>query len=152
MKQSKDPKALIFREARREDILEMKFIRDNVKENMLVSLKIEVKDYEQAMFEDGKGWVCIFEGRVAGFACGRLKQKDVWALFVNSDFESMGIGNRLMQILENWMFENGCEEIKLSTEAGTRAERLYRNRGWVEYAVLANKEIGFILQKPKIFS
>jgi len=142
----------IFREAQKNDIPHMKHIRDNVRENKLVSCQIEILDYEKA-FVDGKGWVCLREDlathtqEIIGFSCGRLKQKDVWALFIDSRYEGKGIGNQLMALLEEWMFANGCEQIHLSTEAQTRAERLYRRRGWREMGRLANGEIEFCLRK-----
>lgn len=137
-----------FREAQFDDIPQMKYIRDHVRENVLVTIKVEIPDYKTALFQDGKGWVCVASGKVVGFSCGRLKQKDVWALFVDQQYESKGIGNRLMELLENWMFKNGCEEIVLSTEAGTRAEKLYRKRKWRYCGVLPSREVEFRLQKP----
>lgn len=135
----------VFREASRADIPQMKYIRDNVVENVLITVKIEIPDYEQAMFVDGKGWVCLFEGEVVGFSCGRLKQGDVWALFIDRAHEGKGIGNKLMELLETWMFANGCREVKLSTEPGTRAEKLYRRRGWEALGLNKNGEMEFRL-------
>ncbi len=126
----------------------MKHIRDHVKENVLVSLKIEEPDYARALFEEGKGWVCTLRGEVVGFSCGRIKQGDVWALFIDSKVEGFGIGSRLMEPLEAWMFSQGCEEIVLSTNPGTRAERLYRRRGWVETGLRPSGELGFRLRNP----
>jgi ribosomal protein S18 acetylase RimI-like enzyme len=138
-----------FREAVPSDIPQMKEIRDNVKENSLISGEINPADYEKALFEDGKGWVCLYESNVVGFSCGRLKHNDVWALFIDSRFEGRGIGNCLMRLLEDWMFSNGCAEIQLSTEAKTRAERLYRRRSWKETEPLPNQEIGFRLSRSQ---
>src|SRR5690606_26001936 len=103
--------ALWFREARLDDIPRMKAIRDNVSENALVSASIEIPDYAKALFVDGKGWVCLDGTEVAGFSCGRLSTSDVWALFVDARYEGRGIGGQLMDLVENWMFSNGCAEI-----------------------------------------
>ncbi len=137
--------AYSFREATHADILKMKLIRDNVRENSLVSGSIEIVDYEQALFVDGKGWVCVHRGDIVGFSCGRLEQSDIWALFVDELHEGRGIGNKLMELAEVWMFWNGCGEIRLTTEAGTRAERLYRRRGWRDHGLLPSGEIDFRL-------
>lgn len=139
---------MIFREAIAADIPALKFIRDNVRENALVNIKIEISDYEQALFRDGKGWVCIVENEIVGFSCGRLKQKDVWALFIKQEYEGKGIGNKLMELLENWMFENGCSQIALTTAPGTRAEKLYLRRGWILTERLPN-DLKFILKCKK---
>lgn len=136
----------LFREAQDRDIPQMKFIRDNVTENTLVSIQINAPEYEKAMFEDGKAWVCLKGDTVIGFSCGRLKQKDVWALFIDQRFEGQGIGQQLLQLLEDWMFANGCLEITLTTSPGTRAEHLYRRRGWQEMGILPSKEIEFRLK------
>jgi GNAT superfamily N-acetyltransferase len=139
-------KSYSFREAQQVDIPQMKFIRDNVTENTLVTIQINLPDYEKAMFEDGKAWVCLKDRTVIGFSCGRLKQKDVWALFIDQRYEGHGIGHQLMQLLEDWMFTNGCSEIVLSTSPGTRAEHLYRRRGWQYMGILPSKEIEFRLK------
>lgn len=139
-----------YREATRADIPKMKHIRDNVVENVLVTVKIEIPDYEQALFVDGRGWVCLCAGEIVGFSCGRLKLGDVWALFIDRAHEGKGLGNRLMELLEVWMFSNGCEELKLTTEPGTRAEKLYRRRGWLEFGVTTSGEIEFRLSKTKL--
>ena len=138
-----------FREAIPNDISAMKVIRDNVKENALVSISIEPNDYMKALFEDGKGWTCLSNDQVVGFSCGRIIQKDVWALFIDSTHEGRGIGNKLMEILENWMFSNGCQEIRLSTTPQTRADRLYRRRGWREIGSLPTGEVEFRLRKSE---
>ena len=67
------------------------------------------------MFVDGKGWVCLDGTQVVGFSCGRLGAGDVWALFVDSKYEKRGIGAQLMELVENWMFSTGCQEITLTT-------------------------------------
>ncbi len=140
---------LLFREAQASDIPQMKFIRDHVTENKLVSIRIEAPDYQQAMFEDGKAWVCLKDGAVIGFSCGRLKQKDVWALFIDQRYEGQGIGHQLMTLLEDWMFASGCHEIVLSTEVGTRAEKFYRRRGWEDMGLLPSNEIKLRLIKKQ---
>ena len=137
----------VYREAVLSDIPAMKYIRDNVSENRLVTMEINEEDYASALFDDGKGWVCVHGGEVVGFCCGRLKQKDVWALFINKEYEGEGIGNQLMELLEKWMFANGIDEIKLSTEQNTRAEKLYRRRNWEPLGILPSHEIELRLKK-----
>lgn len=141
-------KEYIFREATEEDIQQMKLIRDAVRENALGNGSIEIADYQKALFEDGKGWVALFGDQIVGFSCGRLKQRDVWALFIDKSHEGRGVGNQLMQLLEDWMFAKGIEEIELSTEPKTRAEILYRRRGWIEQPFMQGQDLVFRLTKP----
>ena len=137
----------IFREAVAADISTMKHIRDNVRENKLVSCTIEIPDYEKALSVEGKGWVCTYQNEVIGFSCARLPQKDVWALFLREEHEGKGIGNKLMELLEVWMFSQNIDEIFLSTQPGTRAEKLYRRRGWQDIGLCKNGDVEFKLRK-----
>ena len=123
----------------------MKSIRDHVVENVLAHGSIEIADYERALFHDGKGWVGVHGDAVVGFACGRIPQGDVWALFVDRAHEGRGVGRRLLELVEVWMFSAGCRQIVLTTEAGTRAERLYRRLGWEARRVLPDQQIEFVL-------
>jgi ribosomal protein S18 acetylase RimI-like enzyme len=122
----------LYRPAQLADIPALMGIRGAVKENRLVRLRIGEQDYVQALTLDGRAFVCEADGRVVGFVCGRPLKKDVWALFVLPECEGRGIGSGLMDLIEAWMFEQGLEEIVLSTAPGTRAERLYQFRGWQE--------------------
>lgn len=130
-----------------DDIAAMKAIRDNVRENALVGQSIERVDYVQAITIDGRAWVSHDEGAIVGFVCGRLAQRDIWALFVRESHERRGIGDALMATVEAWMFEQGVDCIVLTTEPGTRAERLYRRRGWRCEGVTASSELRFSLRR-----
>lgn len=133
-----------------EDIPALKIIRDTVRENALVTLRIEHEDYVKAFTLEGHAWTCDAKGvedvEPVGFVCVRPAHRDVWALFVRADFEGRGIGNALMDIGEQWMFAHDVDEIHLSTEAGTRAERLYTRRGWQRQGVVRG-EVVFTLRR-----
>ena len=129
------------------DVIAMKDIRDNVRENALVSTRIEHPDYVQAITVDGRAWVYVDDGDIVGFVCGRLVQRDIWALFVRGSHEGLGIGNALMATVEAWMFEQGIDCIALTTAPGTRAERLYRRRGWQYDGTTASGELRFSRQR-----
>lgn len=123
----------------------MKAIRDGVRENALVTLTIGEADYVQAMTVDGRAWVAVEDNRVLGFVCGRLAHADIWALFLDAGAEGRGIGNELMEVVEQWMFASGLTRIELTTEPGTRAERLYRRRGWSAVGTTRSGELHFVL-------
>ena len=130
------------------DIAAMKAIRDAVRENALVSATIEHADYVRAMTQDGRAWVCVDDGEIVGFVCGRHVQRDIWALFLRASHEGRGIGSALMDVVEQWLFDTGITRIELTTEPDTRAERLYRRRGWISTGTTASGEIQFVLTKP----
>lgn len=135
-----------FRPAELADIPELMDIRDSVRENRLVTTVIGHDDYVRALTTEGRAWVCEVDGRVVGFACGRPGHGDVWALFLRQSHEGRGLGGALMDLVERWMFDQGLDEIRLATEPGTRAERLYRRRGWRYLGVLPTGEAAFALR------
>lgn len=134
-----------YRPARVEDIEALMDIRNNVRENALVSTVLTADDYAQALTADGRAWVCEVDGVIVGFSCGRTVQGDIWALFLRQAFEGRGIGNALMQLVEDWMFEQGQTEIWLVTSPGTRAERLYQRRGWSPRGMTKHGEAKYVL-------
>jgi GNAT superfamily N-acetyltransferase len=140
---------LTYRPAELADIPVLMEIRDAVRENRLVTLRIGAEDYVRALSVDGRAWVCEADGRLVGFGCGRPAKKDVWALFVLPEHEGKGIGTALLTRVETWLFEQGLDTITLSTAPGTRAEHLYRHRGWKEAGVTEGGELLFRLTRPK---
>jgi GNAT superfamily N-acetyltransferase len=138
-----------YRPAQLADIPALMEIRRAVKENRLVTLTIGHADYVQALTVDGRAFVAEADGRVVGFVCGRPAKKDVWALFVHPEHEGRGIGSALMELIEAWMFEQGLEEMTLSTAPGTRAERLYLRRGWMDDGAAGQAEQRYRLAKPR---
>jgi hypothetical protein len=44
-------------------------------------------------------------------------------LFLRQTHEGRGIGNALLALVEQWMFDQGQRQIWLVTSPGTRAER-----------------------------
>lgn len=130
------------------DIPAMKSIRDGVRENALRTRSIDAAEYVRAITDDGRAWVCVAGDDIVGFVCGRLRQRDIWALFVRASHEGRGIGNALVDIVERWMFDAGVACIELTTDTGTRAERLYRRRGWTCEGTTADGELRFTLRTP----
>ena len=136
-----------YRIAQVEDIPDLMSIRNNVRENALVSTVLMTEDYVEAITIDGRAWLCEAEGATVGFVCGRFVQSDIWALFVCPSHEGCGIGRALMDIVESWMFGEGIREVRLVTSPGTRAERLYRERGWISRGLLDTGEAEYFLKR-----
>jgi len=87
---------MIFREATLEDIRQIQTIRNSVKENMLSDPALVTdSDCADYLTLRGKGWVCMIENRLVGFSIVDLKDKNIWALFVQPGFENIGIGKKL---------------------------------------------------------
>ena len=138
---------LEYRPAQLADIPALMEIRGAVRENRLVNLRLTPADYVQALTVDGRAWVCKDDGQVVGFVCGRPEKKDIWALFVRPESEGRGIGTALLALIETWLFDQGLDAISLSTAPGTRAERLYKKRGWRAQGGAGRKEQTYRLER-----
>jgi GNAT superfamily N-acetyltransferase len=135
---------MIFRTAETADIYQIQIVRNAVKENRLSDPGlVPDKDVEEYMTERGKGWVCEIDGKIAGFAIVDLIVNNIWALFVHPDFEAIGIGKKLHQMMMDWYFLQTKEKIWLGTAPNSRAEKFYRMQGWREVGMHGKGEIKF---------
>jgi GNAT superfamily N-acetyltransferase len=142
-----DHAPFIFREARVSDIPGLMSVRMSVKENVLSNpALVTPKDNEDYLTRYGKGWLCETGNTVVGFAIVGLTQRNIWALFVHPDFEKMGIGRKLHDLMMDWYFSQTDEKVWLGTSPGTRAETFYRKSGWTENGTYG-KEIKFEMTK-----
>lgn len=135
---------MIIREAVLDDIPGMQVVRNAVKENQLSDPAL-VSDADCAAFISvrGKGWVAIENDTVIGFAIADMKEHNIWALFVDPDYEKKGIGKQLHDRMLNWYFSQTKETVWLSTAPGTRAASFYRKAGWKETGLHGKGEIKF---------
>lgn len=141
---------MIFREAKIEDIKQIQIVRNSVKENTLSSPDLVTdKDCEEFLFERGKGWVCEVDNQIVGFAIADLKENNIWALFLNPEFEGKGIGSKLQSIMLDWYFATGKENVWLGTSPNTRAEKFYNKSGWVRNGMHGSKEVKFEMTKKQ---
>ena len=117
-------------QATRDHVPGIQRVRAAVRENRLVSRTIADSEVIEAIESTGRGFVALVDGEVVGFSIGHATTGNIWALFVDPDFEGLGIGRRLIDVLIGWLGEQGLKELQLSTDPGTRAERFYRACGW----------------------
>lgn len=133
-----------IRTATIDDIPQIMLVRNSVKENKLSHPDaVTAKDCEEFLLQKGKGWVCEIDHKVVGFSMVDLKNKNVWALFLNPNFEKKGIGRKLHYIMLDWYFSQTKENIWLGTSPKTRAEIFYRKSGWKEIGIHGDGEIKF---------
>src|SRR6187549_2584507 len=138
-----------LREAQLSDIPQLQIIRNAVQENRLSDPGlIKDRDYEEFLTTRGKGWVYLMQDKVAGFAIVDVKEHNVWALFVDPEFEKIGIGRELHDKMLRWYFAHHSHALWLSTFPGTRAESFYRKAGWQESGIYGKGEIKFEM-KPE---
>ena len=137
---------MFFREAEVDDIPQIQFVRNAVKENVLSNPAVVTDDdCQEFITERGKGWVCEIDNSVVGFAIADLEDDNIWALFVLPQHEGKGIGKQLHDMMLNWYFNQNKESVWLGTAPNTRAEQFYRKAGWRETGIRANGEIKFEL-------
>ena len=135
---------MIFREAHADDIPQIQIVRNSVKENMLSDPALVTDgDCEEFITRRGKGWVCVIDQTITGFAIVDLKENNIWALFVHPDFEKQGIGRHLHDTMLDWYFNRKTETVWLGTSPHTRAETFYRKAGWTETGIHGKGEIKF---------
>ncbi|MBC7937401.1 MAG: GNAT family N-acetyltransferase [Rhizobacter sp.] len=135
---------MIFREARVSDIPQIQVVRNAVKENRLSNpALVSDADCEEFMMDRGKGWVCITNDTVVGFAIADLKEDNIWALFVDPVFEGKGIGKQLHCLMMDWYFTQNKQHVWLGTSPGTKAEIFYANHGLTATGTVHKNETKF---------
>ena len=139
---------MIFREAKVADIQQIQVVRNSVKENMLSDPGLVTDDdCREFITVRGKGWVCEADNMIVGFSIADLKENNIWALFVRPEYEGMGIGKKLHELMLNWYFSQGKEMVWLGTAPNSRAALFYRKAGWKETGKHGEKEIKFEMNK-----
>lgn len=139
---------MVFREANAEDIPALSEIRLSVRENVLSDpRKVTTEMFAAYLSVSGKGWLCEVDGEVVGFSVSSLRDASIWALFVKPEYEGRGIGTRLLRLATDWLFEMGAASIILSTDANTRADRLYERQGWKRGEIKPDGEVVYRLNK-----
>jgi GNAT superfamily N-acetyltransferase len=133
-----------IREAKIDDIKQLHIIRNSVRENTLSDpCMITENDYEDHITGKGKGWVCEVHNNIVGFAIVDLLENNIWALFLDPNFEKKGIGQLLHKTMLDWYFSHTKKKLWLGTSFNTRAEHFYRKAGWIEAGTHGTNEIKF---------
>src|SRR5690606_34830078 len=112
------------------DIPALMRIRAAVKENVLRSTVLTEQHYREELERDGYGFVTEQNGLITGFTLGNARSGNVWALFVDPQYEGRGHGRRLLDALVAWFLKRNVDTLWLTTSPGTRAEVFYREAGW----------------------
>jgi GNAT superfamily N-acetyltransferase len=138
---------LAFRRAVEDDIPTLMRIRLSVNENRLSDpsrvTHAMCSDYLERL---GRGWVAELEGEIVGFSYA-ARDGSIWALFVDPAREGLGAGKRLLRLAADWLFEIGHDELRLGTEANTRADRFYAAQGWTRGDMKDNIEVWYRLRR-----
>lgn len=141
---------VLLRRATHADIPAMSRIRLAVTENALRDpTRITVAMYEDYLERSGRGWVAEAGGAIVGFSYADNVNASIWALFIQPGREGRGLGKALLAQATDWLFEQGHDCIRLTTGAGTRADRFYAAQGW-RREPLGASEITYTLARPVV--
>ena len=131
--------ATLLRQAERADVAAIFRVRYAVKENRIAPGILSEEDVTAEMEVSGKGWVIEEDGRVVAFAIGNALTGNIWALFVDPEFEGRGFGRRLHDQMLSWLQSRGLHRLWLTTDPGTRAQRFYERSGWRNCGLVAGE-------------
>ena len=135
---------MTIREAVIDDIKQIQRVRNSVTENTLSETNLVTdKDCEEFIIVRGKGWECEIDNQIVGFSIADLKDNNIWAVFLQPEFENLGIGRQLHDIMLDWYFNQTKNNVWLGTSPNTRAETFYRKSGWTEIGTHGKGEIKF---------
>jgi GNAT superfamily N-acetyltransferase len=139
---------MLIREANTGDIPGLMEVRSAVNENRLNSV-IPLERIEAALEVRGKGWVAEHQGEIVGFSMADQEDSMIWALFLLPGWEGRGIGKALLERAVDWLWQQGCQSLWLTTAPGSRAEGFYAHLGWCSVGLTDKGEVRFELQRPR---
>lgn len=137
----------IIRLANLADIDAIFDIRTSVHENhlslvQLAEMGITPSTIRQAILEAPCAWVAEVNGAPVGFSMVDVEDGCVFAAFVLPEFERNGLGRRLMDKAETFLFQHH-QTIWLETAEASRASGFYRSLGWQPVQNLPDGDIRF---------
>ncbi len=139
-----------IRRATVDDIPRIMAIRFAVRENVLSDpSKVTPQLCIDYLDRLGRGWVCECAGEIIGFSYAARRDGSIWALFVLPEHEGQGAGQQLLKAATAWLFNEGHQQVVLSTTVNTRADRFYAAQGWQRGAMKDEVEVFYRLAKLK---
>jgi GNAT superfamily N-acetyltransferase len=121
-----------------EDLPELFDLRGTTRENpypreALRGIGITEESTAALLSTTSRGWLCESGGSKAGFAIGDGKTGEMCVVAVAPIFEGQGVGSRLLDAVEGWLFSLGWKELWLwtSSDPKKRAYSFYIRRDWL---------------------
>lgn len=121
-------------------------VRYSVNENTLTRGRLSDEDLRREIEDTGRGWVIDHDGQIKAFAIGNAQSGNIWALFVSPAAQGMGYGQRLHEVMIDWLRAQNAPTLWLTTGAQTRARGFYERRGWRLVSVSDSGEARYELQ------
>src|SRR5215468_6643227 len=134
--------AVMIRKATVDDWARISEVRNAVRENRLSPANVaRVADTARWIYQHGTFWVWEQDGAIQGFAVADVRDGTIFGLFVHPDYEGRGIARALLPLACEDLRLAGHGIARLSTEAGSRAERFYLRHGWTDTGRRENGEV-----------
>jgi len=130
--------AATFRRAVADDAAELFRVRTSVRDNHQTDEELAAigvtRDSLAEMLDsaDARGWCAERSDRIVAFAIARRSERDLFALFVEPEFEGCGLGSTLLDSAVAWLSEEVSDSLRLTTGRGTPAQAFYLKRGWAD--------------------
>jgi ribosomal protein S18 acetylase RimI-like enzyme len=129
---------MTFRAIEARDVPELFKVRISTRENRMTmealgGMGITHDSTIKALSVSVAGWLCEVSGKIVGFSMGNKNTVEMLVVAVLPEYENAGIGKRLMELLQKWLFAHGHEELWLleNPDPKVRAYAFYRKLGWV---------------------
>lgn len=127
-----------YRPAQSNDVDECIDIRGKTRENAisvtcLAELGISSESWSKLVRSDLlPGFVCCFDGRIIGYCFGERRSGEIVVLALLPEFESRGIGRRLLDLVVGELRRSGITKLFLgcSADPKSRSYGFYRHLGW----------------------
>ena len=141
-----------IRDAAENDIPQIFEVRTSVHENHLsIEQMAEIGITPQTILEAIRAepciWVAVEGDQVVGFSMGSSEDACLFAAFVRPEWEGQGIGRRLVEAAEAFLFKIN-PSIWLHTDGSSRAAGFYEKLGWKRTSLWQDAEYRFEKQRP----
>ena len=99
----------------------------------LADLGITPESTLEALSTSVAGWLREVTGKIVGFSMGDKNTGEMLVVAILPEYENRGMGKRLMELTQQWLFSNGHKELWLqeNSDPKVRAHGFYRRLGWV---------------------
>jgi GNAT superfamily N-acetyltransferase len=140
-----------IRLAQPEDVETLFDIRTSVRENHqsreeLAEIGVTPASVAEMLDTHSRAWIAEVDGVAAAFSMANAEERTVFAMFVRPGYEWRGLGRALMAEAEAWLFEQGDDEIWLTTgsDPAIRANGFYLHLGWQQTGATEDGQIRYI--------
>ena len=143
---------ITIRDAIEDDIPAIFEVRTSVRENHLsveqmAELGITHETIREMLHGEPCIWVAVQGGRIVGFSVADAGDACLFAAFVRPEWAGQGVGRRLMEQAEAFLFERHSS-IWLHTDGSSRAAGFYERLGWERMPDVANRDARFEKHRP----